>query len=256
MPPVTHLHHEVTMIAPPREWADAVLDAVVAEIESARFDDRRRLAEPELAAADLRLTEGSHLAPGARYRLGEEGAEITVHEWRPQQRIAFTVADERPEASASSDVEVVPGTRSRAATVSGLFQAAGPFARLRRLRWDAHVDLDRWWAGQPAIEATVEHRWARATVTAHARPGHGQWTVRGDARGRGHSWGRLMVGVALIVWRGALTREFREGLDRAARGWDGIMARWQGAPPEEAARALLAAVVTALVEPQPSEPSQ
>ncbi len=34
------------------------------------------------------------------------------------------------------------------------------------------------------------------------------------------------------------------------------MARWQAAPPEEAARALLAALVTALVEPEPSEPSQ
>ena len=233
-----------------------MLDAVVAEIESARFDDQRHLVEPQLAAAKVQLAAGPHLNPGARYRVGSEGDEITVHEWEPQSRIAFTVADERPVATVTTDVVVVPGLQSRAATISGVLQVAGPFPKLRRLRWDAQVDLDRWWAGQPAIEATVEHRWARAKVTARAHPGHGRWTVRGDARGRGHSWGRLMVAVALIVWRGALTREFREGLDRAARDWDGAMARWQGAPPEEAARALLAAVVTALVEPEPSEPSQ
>jgi hypothetical protein len=256
MPPVTHLHHEVTMIAPPREWADAVLDAVVAEIESARFDDQRRLAEPALAAADVRLSAGPHLGPGSRYLVGPDGDEITVHEWHPQSRIAFTVADERPMASVTTDVEVVPGLRSRAVSVSGRFQVPGPFPTMRRLHWDAQVDLDRWWAGELAIEATVEHRWARATITARAHPGHGRWTVRGDARGRGRSWGRLMVGVALIIWRDALTRQFREGLDRAARGWDGVMARWQAAPPEEAARALLAALVTALVEAEPSGPSQ
>ena len=91
---MTHLRHEVTVTAPPREWADAVLDAGVAEIEAARFDDQRRLAEPDLAAADLRLTQGTHLTPGARYSLGEDGAQITVDEWCPQTRIAFTVAGE------------------------------------------------------------------------------------------------------------------------------------------------------------------
>ena len=41
---MTHLRHDVTLTAPPREWADAVLDAVVAEIEAAHFDDELRLA--------------------------------------------------------------------------------------------------------------------------------------------------------------------------------------------------------------------
>jgi hypothetical protein len=251
---VTHLHHEVTMAAPSREWADAVLDAVVAEIEAARFDDERRLAEPDLAAADVRLTAGTHLAPGARYRVGPDGAEITVDECRPHARIAFSVADERPDVSASTAVEVLPGTRSGTATVTGVFQLTGPFPKLRCLHYDGHVDLDRWWAGEPAVEATVEHRWAKATLTAQAQRFRGdRWMVRCDARGRGRSWGRLVVAVALVIWHNALVREFRKALDDAARGWDETLARWEGAPPADAARALLAAVVTALVEPQPNQ---
>lgn len=242
------------MAAPSREWADAVLDAVVAEIEAARFDDERRLAEPSLAAADLRLTEGTHLMPGARYRVGPDGPEITVDEWSPQARIGFTVADERPDASVSAAVEVLPGTRSRSAAGSGLLQLTGPFPRLRCLRWDGHVDLDRWWAGEPAVEATLEHRWAKATLTAQAQRSRGdRWTVHCDARGRGRSWGRLMVAVALVIWHAALVREFRKALDEAARGWDGTMARWERTPPTDAARALLAAVVIALVDPEPAQ---
>jgi hypothetical protein len=254
MPPVTHLRHDVTLAAPPREWADAVLDAVVAEIEAAHFDDELHLAEPGLSAADVRLTHGPHLSPGARYRAGPDGDEITVHEWSPPTRIAFSVADERPTATASTAVEVLPGTRSRIATLSGLLQVAGPFPKLRRLNWDAHVDLDRWWGGQPAaIEATVEHRWARAKVTAQATTVDRRWTVRCDAHGRGRSWGRLMVAVVLLIWHGALVREFRKALDEAARGWDEALAHWQDAPPHDAARALLAALVTALVEPVSTE---
>jgi hypothetical protein len=251
---VTHLHHDVTMAAPSREWADQVLDAVVAEIEAARFDDAHHLAEPDLAAADIRLTDGTHLMPGARYRVGADGAEITVDECRPLERIAFTVADERPDAVVSAAVEVLPGSRSRTATASGLVQLTGPFAKLRCLRWDGHVDLDRWWAGEPAVKACLEHRWARATLTAQAArsPGN-RWTVHCDARGRGRSWGRLMVAVALLIWHGALVREFRKALDDAARGWDDTIARWEGAPPADAARALLASLVTALVEPETTQ---
>lgn len=254
MPLVTHLHHEVTLTAPSREWADAVLDAVVAEIEAARFDHERRLAEPDLAAADLRLTEGTHLMPGARYRVGADGSEITVDEWRPGERIACAVADERPDVSASTTVEVLPGARSRTATAAGIVQLTGPFPKLRCLRWDGHVDLDRWWAGEPAVQACLEHRWAKATLTAQARQLRGdRWTVHCDARGRGRSWGRLVVAVALVIWHNALVREFRKALDEAARGWDETVVRWEGAPPADAARALLAAVVTALVEPQPTQ---
>jgi hypothetical protein len=251
---VTHLRHDVSLTAPPREWADAVLDAVVAEIEAARFDDQRRLAEPGLAAADVRLVHGPHLSDGARYSAGTDGDEITVQEWSPQTRIAFTVTDERPVATASTAVEVLPGTRSRIATLSGLLQVAGPFPKLRRLSFDGHVDLDRWWGGQPAaIEATVEHRWARAKVTAQATTVGKRWTVRCDARGRGRSWGRLMAAVVLLIWRSALTRAFRKSLDEAARGWDETLAQWQDAPPRDAARALLAALVAALVEPVSTE---
>jgi len=254
MPLVTHLHHEVTLAAPSREWADEVLDAVVAEIEAAHFDDTRHLAEPDLAEADVRMTEGTHLMSGARYRMGRCGAEITVDEWRPSGRIAFTVADERPDVVASAAVEVLPGSRSQSATASGLVQLTGPFPKLRCLRWDGHVDLDRWWAGQPAVRACLEHRWAKATLTAQAQrsPGN-RWTVSCDARGRGRSWGRLMVAVALVIWHGALVREFRKALDEAARGWDDTMARWEGASPRDAARALLAGLVTALVEPETTQ---
>jgi len=251
---VTHLHHDVTMAAPSREWADQVLDAVVAEIEAARFDDTHHLDEPDLAAADIRLTDGTHLMPGARYRVGADGAEITVDECRPLERIAFTVADERPDAVVSAAVEVLPGSRSRTATASGLVQLTGPFAKLRCLRWDGHVDLDQWWAGEPAVKACLEHRWAKATLTAQAArsPGN-RWTVHCEARGRGRSWGRLMVAVALLIWHGALVREFRKALDDAARGWDDTIARWEGAPPADAARALLAGLVTALVEPETTQ---
>ncbi|HEY7070186.1 MAG TPA: hypothetical protein VH479_08740, partial [Acidimicrobiales bacterium] len=233
---MTHLRHDVTLTAPPREWADAVLDAVVAEIEAARFDDELRLAEPGLAAADVRITQGPHLAPGARYSAGTDGDEITVHEWSPRTRIAFSVADERPTATASTAVEVLPGARSRIATLSGLLQVAGPFPKLRRLSWDGRVDLDRWWAGQPAaIEATVEHRWARAKVTAQATTVGERWTVRCEAQGRGRSWGRLMAAVVLLIWHGALVREFRKSLDEVAKGWDETLAHWQDAPPHDAA---------------------
>ena len=122
------------------------------------------------------------------------------------------MADDRPDCTVSAAVEVLPGSRSRSVTASGLVQLTGPFQRLRCLRWDGHVDLDRWWAGEPAVEATLEHRWAKATLTARAErtPGN-RWTVRCDARGRGRSWGRLMVAVALVIWHGALVREFRVG---------------------------------------------
>jgi hypothetical protein len=164
------------------------------------------------------------------------------------------VADERPTATASTAVEVLPGTRSRIATLSGLLQVAGPFPKLRRLSWDAHVDLDRWWGGQPAaIEATVEHRWARAKVTAQATTVGRRWTVRCDAPRPGPLLGAPDGGRRPPHLARRAGARVPQGARRGRPGLDETLAHWQDAPPHDAARALLAALVTALVEPVSTE---
>ena len=117
-----------------------------------------------------------------------------------------------------------------------------PAPRLRRAGWHARIDLDRWWAGLPAADVTAEHAWATATLrlTAFAAGDGGRWLVRGQARARGRSWGRLVVAVALLVGRRALAEAFGRAMDDAARSWDEALDRWAGADPAEVARALLA----------------
>lgn len=232
--------------APPRPWADAVLGEVAAAVARSRFA-AGVLVDPALAGVEVRLEAGDHLAPGARYRVvgkagaaagaaAEATAEVVVDAWDPGGRTEVTVSQGPAVAEVRLD-------GLRVATVVGGFQGPGPFPRLRRAGWHARIDLDRWWAGLPAAEVTAEHAWATATLqlTAFAAGDGGRWLVRGQARARGRSWGRLVVAVALLVGRRALAEAFGRAMDDAARGCDEALERWAGADPGEVARALLAA---------------
>jgi hypothetical protein len=243
---VTRLRHQVSATAPPRPWADAVLGEVAAAVARFRFAGGV-LVDPALAGVEVRLEAGDHLAPGAHYRVVAEAAgdadaaadaaaEVVVAAWDPAGRSEVTVSQGPGVAEFRVD-------GLRVATVVGGFQGPGRFPRLRRARWHARVDLDRWWAGLPAAEVTAEHAWATATLrlTAFgAGDGGGRWLVRGQARARGRSWGRLVVAVALLVGRRALAEAFGRAMDDAARSWDEALDRWAGADPAEVARALLA----------------
>jgi hypothetical protein len=240
---VTHLHRDVTVTAPRREWADAVVREVPPVLAGFRFAGAR-LVEPDLPGLDVRLVAGDHLAPGARYLVrggAEDPAEVTVDAWDPAGRVAVAVA----QGAARSGV-VVEGLR--VATVDGRFRAAGRVRRLREVRWHAEVDVDRWWAGLPAVDATVTHAWAGATLRVTALPvdGADRWQVRVEAQGRGRSFGRLVAAVCLLVWRPTLTRSFREACDDLARAAEAALERWSGAEPADAARALVLASAAAL----------
>ena len=220
---------------------DAVLGEVAAIVARSRFAGGV-LVDPALAGVEIRHETGDHLAPGARYRVAgeaagaaEAAAEVVVAAWDPGGRTALTVS----QGPAVAEVRV---DGLRVATVAGRFQGQGPFPRLRRAGWHARIDLDRWWAGLPAAEVTAEHAWATAALrlTAFGAPDGGRWLVRGAARARGRSWGRLVVAVALLVGHRALAEAFRRAMDDAARSWDEALERWAGADPAEVARALLA----------------
>jgi hypothetical protein len=203
------------------------------------------LVDPAVTGVEVRLEAGDHLAPGARYRVAgragavgaaaDAAAEVVVGAWDPGGRTAVTVSQGPAVAEVGLD-------GLRVATVAGHFQGSGPFPRLRRARWHAWIDLDRWWAGLPAAEVTAEHAWATATLrlTAFGAGDGGRWLVRGEARARGRSWGRLVVAVALLVSRRALAGAFGRAMDDAARSWDEALDRWAGADPAQVARALLA----------------
>ena len=76
------LRHQLEVEPVSREWAEKYVAALHRRVGELRFDDGR-LAD---ASADVRLLEGEHIRPGARYRVVPENyvsrpPELTEEEW-------------------------------------------------------------------------------------------------------------------------------------------------------------------------------
>ncbi|MFA1538256.1 hypothetical protein [Actinomadura monticuli] len=180
----------------------------------------------------VRLVEGRHLAPGARYRIetGEGVADVGIAAWNKvgESRIDVTVES----GGHSVDLQVVlrmAGTRLHTVRVTGGYQGPKPFRGLRRAKWEGELLAEEWWspAGAKAsspLSLRVVHPFAGAGVRmARRKDRRGRWVVRIAARYGGRSLLRPVAAVGLAVMRGRLRPALEKGIADVASQWNAVV---------------------------------
>jgi hypothetical protein len=233
---MTVLRHSVTVLAlePHRtqELAGLILDFA----ESTRERGEEIVLEDGRPVVDVRLVEGRHLHPGARYELSEDGAAdqqtVLVREWRRGDAIAVE------QLLASDDVTARTVLRLHSPDQPLLLEAEGQVrgpegsGTLRRGSGEARLDLAAWWAavqlppGAPSAAPTpatvrLKHRLCEARLDLRPRrAGSGRWQVDVAVTVRGRWLVRPVVAVALMVAGRRVRRGFRSAVEGAADGWN------------------------------------
>ncbi|WP_199825442.1 hypothetical protein VM636_00580 [Streptomyces sp. SCSIO 75703] len=238
---MARLQHTVTLASLPRPWF-ASLVAAFHDVAETLDADGGRLRLPDGRPADLLLTEGRHLIPGARYRApGEEGARpdggdpvVTLTAWDRRRATAVEAVAVEEEGGRRTVIAVAAGLRAadrpRELWCSGTLRSSGRGARYLGGGGEARVDLDRWWSaaagrgllpGGPPLRGTLTHALARATVTAVPRPAaDGDWNVTVRVRFRGRSFARPLLPLGMLFLGRRLRTAFAARLDDAAREWN------------------------------------
>ncbi|MBQ0826374.1 hypothetical protein [Streptomyces tagetis] len=238
---MARLQHTVTLTPLPRPWFVSLVAAFHDVAESLEADgERMRL--PDGRPADLLLTEGRHLRPGARYRTpGEDGVRpadgdpvVTLTAWdrRRETAVEAVVVEEDGGRRTvfAGEAGLRAADRPRDAWLSGSLRSSGKGARYLGGGAEARVDLDRWWSaaagrgpllGGPPLRGTLTHALAHATVTVVPRPADdGDWSVTVRVRLRGRSFARPLLPLVLLFLGRRLRTDFAARLDDAAREWN------------------------------------
>jgi len=199
-----------------------------------RLPDGRRLPE-------LRLSEGGHLRPGARYHSesDDEGRPdidqtLTILAWDQKRETALELVtlddDSDGPGRMACTLRFTSAERPRAAELSVKVQAGrGKWAKYAAGGVRLHLDIDKWWSSAVGrgrrtttpLTGKLDHALAHATVTAVPRPADdGCWRVTVTIRVRGRSFGRLLLPIAMTVAGRRARAAFGEAVEHAAKQWN------------------------------------
>lgn len=189
-----------------RSWAEQYVAALHRQFEELPIVDGH-LGDP---SSEIRLVEGEHARPGARYELRDAANEkrdfsvyATLVAWDAAgpNRIEFSSPDGAQSGWAELDSAQKP-TLFRAAFTSRAEDDS-------ELKLSAEVDLERWWTsvtgtgveGRPPIRATAEHALYEAVITASpSKPEDEQWPTKVSVTVEGRGWARpLFAAFALVA---------------------------------------------------------
>ncbi|NEA24599.1 hypothetical protein [Actinomadura bangladeshensis] len=236
--------HRVTLKAVSREWAEAYTTALHQAIEGAPLEKGGLIRSSE-GAVSVRLLEGEHIGPGARYHIApipEDSAEpldVTVVAWELDgpNRVEFSSPDDAQTGWVEIDSARKP-TVARAAL-------AGALEGFTQASCEAEMDLERWWASEdPALTATADSPLGEAGLTIRRTPaGTGEWTVNIAATAEGRAWARQLVAVAGLLAAVPMNRSFKERADAAASHWHDLVGGEEEISPKDAADATLRALL-------------
>ncbi|GAA0563415.1 hypothetical protein [Actinomadura livida] len=259
------VRHQVEVRSVSRKWVEDYVAALHRHIGELRVENGR-LTD---TTADIRLLEGEHIRPGARYRIAlEENSEtqhnetkehsetqrneigkhrrtesldISVTAWEPDgpSRIEMNGPENAQTGWAELDSAAKP-TRVRAAF-------DGAFEEITRLKVTAEGDLERWWAGvdgsgddSPAFTAKVEQPLGEGIFSIAGSPGEdGRWKLDVSFTAEGRGWARPLIALAGLLSGNAVQETFASTTDEAATDWDDTISKAIEAGPDLAAKTTL-----------------
>ncbi|MGW7357249.1 hypothetical protein ACWGI0_11630 [Streptomyces sp. NPDC054802] len=268
---MTVLRHTVTVVAlePHRveEFAGLMLDFA----ESTRERGEEIVLEDGRPVVDVRLVEGRHLRPGARYELSEDGAADTqtvlVREWRRGDVIAVEQLLLSDGMTARTVLRLHSPDLPLLVEAEGKMQGPEGSGSLRRGSGDARLDLAAWWAavrlapGAPSAAPTpatvrLKHRLCEARLDLRPRrAGSGRWQVDVAVTVRGRWLLRPVVAVALMVAGRWVRRGFRSAVEEAADGWNREIGELLALGPEDIRAELARQATERPPQENPQEPT-
>ncbi|MFD0856440.1 hypothetical protein ACFQ07_29650, partial [Actinomadura adrarensis] len=144
--------HEIELSPLPRPWLEHAVRVLYDVAEELRFDDEGRLTIGGESVDAVRLTEGGHLAEGARYELSSDleewqiAVQVEVLAWKPSGVSRLKVDVQVDQITARATIELHrEKDRLRTIRCTGRVGIRGKWARFLQLSWDAEADLHRWW---------------------------------------------------------------------------------------------------------------
>ncbi len=250
------LRHQLEVEPVSREWAEKYAAALHRRVGELRFDDGR-LAD---ASADVRLLEGEHIRPGARYRVVPENyvsrpPELTEEEWerfgpRHRKPLEASVAAWNSDGPSRIELSVPEDGRTGWAELDSaqkpaLVRAAftGGTGVFSRLNATGEGDFERWWAGVggsgdggPAFTATIKHPLGEGTVSIAGSPTkRNRWKVHVSVAAEGRDWARPLAAVAGLFSGNAI----ESAINEAASDWNDTVSKATKDDPDLAAKATL-----------------
>lgn len=234
----------------------AVEPAVIAQLSGVLHDvaeeltsraDGKLAAEDQRVVQEVRLLDGEHLRPGARYEFEAEDDDdpagqniLTLVSWDRRHQTAATVRNDlgHGEARLTSDSA---GPRRLTAAM----QVAAPAGRFRRLAQgsgSADIDLDVWFqaSGERAVYGNLDHPLLRVRfVAAPLLVKSGDWQVTLTCVIRGRGLVRPLLAVPLLVTRPLVRKWLAKGVEATATQWGEETVPWLKLPAAEQRRQVL-----------------
>ena len=255
------LHNQVAIKSISREWSEGYVAALHRSIGELRFEKGRLTTRtPNASPAEVRLLEGEHIRPGARYRLvldetetgPADSVDLNVVAWDPGGPNRIEFGD--PDGTRTGWFEV------DSAEKPAVFRAAftGRAADSTELVLTAEANLEDWWASvadsdasRPAVKVTARHPLAEAALTLTPSPPSNpeeekrdqperpadddRWPTHVSVTIEGRQWTRPLVAVAGLVVADALTDWLGNLAAQAAALWDDAVSPTEGTEPAAAA---------------------
>ncbi|THA69250.1 hypothetical protein E6P78_12565 [Streptomyces sp. A0958] len=233
---MTVLRHSVSVLALEPELVAELASLLCGLAESTRARGERVLMPDGQPVEGLRLVRGRHLGAGARYEIeGSEDSErmaVRVREWRRTGACEVELLLGAPDLNGRLSLRLAAPDRPRLFEARGRMWGPDGSGALHRGAGKARVDLTAWWAAAllppgapPAARAPatarVRHLLGEARLYLRPRRAEdGRWLVEAAVSLRGRWLLRPVAAVALLLAGGPLRRGFRDGVERAAEGWD------------------------------------
>jgi hypothetical protein len=254
---VVHFRHTISISAVSFGWFGDFVAAFHDGVENLRFDEGRLVSDTP-GTEEIRLVEGRHVGPGARYQLGngdEPAPELVVRSWDRTMETCADVVSRDDNGELACTLKLRSVATPRAAEIAGTYRGGAGRRGLRQGSWSAQVDLEQWWEqadgrrrGDSAapLTATFTHRYALGRLSVTPQPAdEGNWRVTVNLRARGRSWLRPLVAVVLLLGlRRSLSHGFRKALDEMAADWNDDVTDMLREDPRQAAAAALESFLT------------
>ncbi|MFE9105176.1 hypothetical protein [Actinomadura geliboluensis] len=224
---MARFRRDAALVPFPRELLDQVVRALLDAAEQAPMSEGG-FAFGDEVIDDVRLVEGRHLAPGARYRGEMDDLAVDVHvpAWNRvgESRIEAAVVSGGHSVNLRLDLRM-SARRLHSVRVTGDYQGPKPFRGLRRARWEGELRAEEWWSllgpKTSPVSVRVVHPFAFADLQITRRKDkRGQWTVRTRTRFGGRSLIRPFAAVGLLIARGRIRRALDEGFTGAVSAWN------------------------------------
>lgn len=211
--------HVVTLESVPRRWFDQCVAMLHETVESLRPESDGLITEDGRMVSAVRLVEGRHASPGARYALTDGSGNVVVTAWNPRAATAGQVEIDDDEMYIAWDGTLQPG-RLNALGVMAIKQ----YKRLSGLSWSGAADLDRWWAGgrgAAPITVSAKHMFAVARATISQRPtAEGRWEILVAVKLRGRSVFWPFVALGMLFAKDKAQKSIEEALATFAARWN------------------------------------